>query len=40
MALKNGQKPSLIGRLEAAKVTAAEMNSLAVREKAGASLCR
>jgi len=32
-------KPSLIGRLEAAKVTAAEINNLVGRERAGISTC-
>ena len=40
MAHRNGNKPSLIGKLEAAKVTAAELNSLAKQEWAGDSKCR
>jgi predicted deacylase len=39
MALRSVHKPSLIGRLEAAKVAAAETNGLAVREKAGDTFC-
>ena len=39
IAIRSGNKPSLLGRLEAAKVTAAELNSLAVRERAGDSVC-
>jgi len=38
-AIRSGNKPSLIGRLEAAKVTAAELNSPAGRERAGGSMC-
>jgi hypothetical protein len=37
--LKNDNKPSLIGRLEAAKVAAAEANNLSGREYAGITMC-
>ncbi|MDR0490032.1 MAG: DUF3991 and toprim domain-containing protein [Oscillospiraceae bacterium] len=39
MSIKLGEKPSLIGLLEDAKVTAAGLNALAVRKKAGDPLC-
>ena len=39
IAQKSENKPSLLDKLEAAKVTAAEVNSLAARERTGNSLC-